>query len=109
MDGRTDERTKKARCIRGGALAPSTWTVTQLSSWYAFLHDTKVKGVSKDTWSMLLEFLKTVDPQFTAYDEEGTPRSTICHLRNPDNLQLPGLRLSTTMSPGRASTCKVQM
>ncbi|KZV93635.1 hypothetical protein EXIGLDRAFT_749045 [Exidia glandulosa HHB12029] len=56
--------------IRGGALAPSTWTVTQLSSWYAFLHDTKVKGVSKDTWSMLLEFLKTVDPQFTAYDEE---------------------------------------
>lgn len=65
--------------IRGGALrsATTTWTVTQLSSWYTFLHETKVKGVSKDTWNMFIEFLKTVDPQLTAYDEEAAWPSII--------------------------------
>lgn len=65
--------------VRGGALqgAPAPWSIAQLASWYAFLRETKVKGISKDTWSMFLEFLKAVDPQFSAYDEEAAWPSII--------------------------------
>ncbi|AQK56585.1 Defective in cullin neddylation protein [Zea mays] len=29
------------------------------------------KAISRDTWAQLLEFVKTIDPQLTNYDEEG--------------------------------------
>ncbi|KAJ3700593.1 hypothetical protein LUZ61_004298 [Rhynchospora tenuis] len=29
------------------------------------------KVISRDTWSQLLEFVKTIDPQLSNYDEEG--------------------------------------
>ncbi|KAL5208664.1 hypothetical protein ABZP36_033099 [Zizania latifolia] len=42
-----------------------------IDSWCQFLLVRHNKAISRDTWSQLLEFVKTIDPQLTNYDEEG--------------------------------------
>ncbi|KAG8059473.1 hypothetical protein GUJ93_ZPchr0002g25396 [Zizania palustris] len=42
-----------------------------IDSWCQFLQVRHNKAISRDTWSQLLEFVKTIDPQLTNYDEEG--------------------------------------
>ncbi|KAK1259690.1 hypothetical protein QJS04_geneDACA010293 [Acorus gramineus] len=39
--------------------------------WCQFLQDRHNKAISRDTWSQLLEFAKTVDPLLSNYDAEG--------------------------------------
>ncbi|CAD6242441.1 unnamed protein product [Miscanthus lutarioriparius] len=39
--------------------------------WCQFLQVRHNKAISRDTWAQLLEFVKTIDPQLTNYDEEG--------------------------------------
>ncbi|KAJ1696133.1 hypothetical protein LUZ63_004645 [Rhynchospora breviuscula] len=39
--------------------------------WCQFLQVRHNKAISRDTWSQLLEFVKTIDPQLSNYDEEG--------------------------------------
>ncbi|KAJ8640899.1 hypothetical protein MRB53_017593 [Persea americana] len=39
--------------------------------WCLFLQARHNKAISRDTWSQLLEFAKTVDPALTNYDAEG--------------------------------------
>ncbi|KAH6912125.1 Cullin binding-domain-containing protein [Coprinopsis sp. MPI-PUGE-AT-0042] len=38
--------------------------------WFEFLNEKGGKGVSKDTWQMLFDFIRTIDSQFKNYDEE---------------------------------------
>ncbi|CAD6249528.1 unnamed protein product [Miscanthus lutarioriparius] len=38
--------------------------------WCQFLQVRHNKAISRDTWAQLLEFVKTIDPQLTNYDEE---------------------------------------
>lgn len=39
--------------------------------WCEFLQVRHNKAISRDTWSQLLEFAKTIDPQLSNYDSEG--------------------------------------
>ncbi|CAN6454739.1 unnamed protein product [Victoria cruziana] len=39
--------------------------------WCQFLQAKHNKAISRDTWSQLLEFAKTVDPMLSNYDAEG--------------------------------------
>ncbi|XP_072990707.1 uncharacterized protein [Typha latifolia] len=39
--------------------------------WCEFLQVRHNKAISRDTWSQLLEFVKTIDPQLSNYDAEG--------------------------------------
>ncbi|RXW18005.1 hypothetical protein EST38_g7844 [Candolleomyces aberdarensis] len=45
--------------------------------WFDFLNEKKLKGVSKDTWSMFRDFIRTIDSQFKKYDAEAAWPSTI--------------------------------
>lgn len=40
-----------------------------LDDWFTFLNESKVKGISRDTWNMFLHLIETVRPDFTNYDE----------------------------------------
>ena len=40
-----------------------------LDKWFAFLQETEVKGISRDTWNMFLPFVETTLPDFSNYDE----------------------------------------
>ncbi|KAJ3694927.1 hypothetical protein LUZ60_000304 [Juncus effusus] len=42
-----------------------------IDHWCQFLQVRHNKAISRDTWFQLLEFVKTIDPQLTNYDEEG--------------------------------------
>uniref|UniRef100_A0A804PWQ7 Defective in cullin neddylation protein n=1 Tax=Zea mays TaxID=4577 RepID=A0A804PWQ7_MAIZE len=42
-----------------------------LDHWCQFLQVRHNKAISRDTWSQLLEFVKTTDPQLSNYDDEG--------------------------------------
>ncbi|XP_052158295.1 uncharacterized protein LOC127776012 [Oryza glaberrima] len=42
-----------------------------IDHWCQFLQVRHNKAISRDTWSQLLEFVKTIDPQLSNYDEEG--------------------------------------
>ncbi|KAL8171034.1 hypothetical protein V2J09_022838 [Rumex salicifolius] len=49
--------------------AEKNWPL--IDHWCQFLQDHHNKAISRDTWSQLLEFIKSVDPQLTNYDAEG--------------------------------------
>lgn len=53
------------------------WTEEHTQLWYAFLKEKNVKGISKDTWSMFLVFLRTIDVKFETYDMEAAWPSMI--------------------------------
>lgn len=40
-----------------------------LDHWFAFLKETEVKGISRDTWNMFLPFVETTLPDLSNYDE----------------------------------------
>ncbi|KAK3159071.1 hypothetical protein QOZ80_2AG0145330 [Eleusine coracana subsp. coracana] len=42
-----------------------------IDHWCQFLQVRHNKAISRDTWSQLLEFVKTIVPQLTNYDAEG--------------------------------------
>mmetsp|Transcript_28057 Transcript_28057/g.45518 ORF Transcript_28057/g.45518 Transcript_28057/m.45518 type:complete len:253 (-) Transcript_28057:277-1035(-) len=42
-----------------------------LDQWCTYLQESNRKSISKDTWSLLLEFSKTVKPDLSNYDPEG--------------------------------------
>ncbi|KAL6911468.1 hypothetical protein ACP4OV_000273 [Aristida adscensionis] len=42
-----------------------------IDQWCQFLQVRHNEAISRDTWAQLLEFVKTIDPQLTNYDEEG--------------------------------------
>jgi len=53
------------------------WKEEYTSWWFDFLNEKGGKGVSKDTWVMFLDFIRSIDSKFTEYDTEGSWPSTI--------------------------------
>ncbi|KAF9484185.1 defective in Cullin neddylation protein 1 [Pholiota conissans] len=45
--------------------------------WFDFLNQKGIKGVSKDTWVMFLDFIRSIDSKFSNYDMEAAWPSTI--------------------------------
>ncbi|KAG1856739.1 defective in Cullin neddylation protein 1 [Suillus subluteus] len=98
----SDGRTTESRCARirplngresltGGALKhdltgedvdmdggeSSGWTDEHTQWWFQFLTEKGGKGVSKDTWMMLFDFIRSIDSQFLTHDAEAAWPSTI--------------------------------
>jgi len=78
--------------LQGGALAHASsrdfdddddmgeeegWKDEYTSWWFEFLDERGGKGVSKDTWAMFLEFVRSIDANFKKYDPESAWPSTI--------------------------------
>ncbi|KAF8503170.1 defective in Cullin neddylation protein 1 [Gautieria morchelliformis] len=81
--------------IRGGALAhvepddgenepiagdvtPSQgWSDKHTEWWSDFLDEKGGKGISRDTWTMFIDFARTIDPKFQRHDFEAAWPSTI--------------------------------
>ncbi|KAG8876548.1 Scaffold-type E3 ligase [Tulasnella sp. 332] len=53
------------------------WREEHTQWWFDYLQQKNVKGVSKDTWSMFLDFVRTVDDKFEKHDTEGSWPSQI--------------------------------
>jgi len=53
------------------------WKSEYTEWWFEFLNEKGGKGVSKDTWSMFLDFVRTIDAKFEKYDPEAAWPSTI--------------------------------
>ncbi|GLB44479.1 putative neddylation of cullins play an essential role in the regulation of SCF-type complexes activity [Lyophyllum shimeji] len=53
------------------------WQPDYLEWWFEFLNEKGGKGVSKDTWGMFLDFVRTINATFTNYDMEAAWPSTI--------------------------------
>ncbi|KAF8636100.1 hypothetical protein AX17_003805 [Amanita inopinata Kibby_2008] len=53
------------------------WKEEYTQWWFEFLNERGGKGVSKDTWAMFLEFVRTIDVKFSNYDAEAAWPSTI--------------------------------
>ncbi|KAJ7258086.1 defective in Cullin neddylation protein 1 [Mycena haematopus] len=53
------------------------WKSEYVDWWFEFLQEKGGKGVSKDTWVMFHDFVRTIDARFEAYDEEAAWPSTI--------------------------------
>ncbi|KAF7369734.1 Defective in cullin neddylation protein [Mycena venus] len=53
------------------------WKPEYVEWWFEFLQEKGGKGVSKDTWVMFLDFVRTIDAQFKTYDLEAAWPSTI--------------------------------
>ncbi|KAI0062982.1 DUF298-domain-containing protein [Artomyces pyxidatus] len=53
------------------------WKEEYTAWWFEFLGEKGGKGVSKDTWAMFLEFVRTIDSRFEKYDLEAAWPSTI--------------------------------
>jgi DCN1-like protein 1/2 len=49
---------------------PPDFTMDDFELWLEFQKE-KGKAVSKDTWSLFVDFIRTIDEEFKAYDEEG--------------------------------------
>ncbi|KAG6890131.1 hypothetical protein C0995_011424 [Termitomyces sp. Mi166 len=47
------------------------WKPEYVEWWFDFLSEKGVKGVSKDTWVMFLDFLRSIDSKFSNYNLEG--------------------------------------
>ena len=56
------------------------FTSSDFSSWIDFQR-AKGKAVSKDTWNLFVDFIRTIDSEFKEYDEEGEPVSVCPQLR----------------------------
>ncbi|KAF7964786.1 hypothetical protein HWV62_2910 [Athelia sp. TMB] len=65
----------------------SGWKEQYTQWWFDFLTGKGGKGVSKDTWVMFTEFVRTIDSKFEKYDMEGTHHVGYIKLqqRNPDD------------------------
>ncbi|CAE6511684.1 unnamed protein product [Rhizoctonia solani] len=63
--------------LSGPALPKNGWTDTYTEWWFEFLKERGGKGVSKDTWAMLPEFIKVIDEKFENHDLEAAWPSTI--------------------------------
>ncbi|KAF5326693.1 hypothetical protein D9619_004920 [Psilocybe cf. subviscida] len=71
--------------LRGGALSHTLstdgendhmstgegWKEEYNQMWFDFLTEKKLKSVSKDTWAMFLDFVRTIDSKFSNYNPEG--------------------------------------
>ncbi|EJD04875.1 DUF298-domain-containing protein [Fomitiporia mediterranea MF3/22] len=53
------------------------WRPEYTEWWFEFLQEKAVKGISKDTWSMFLDFIQAIDSKFEKYDETAAWPSTI--------------------------------
>jgi len=53
------------------------WRPKYNEAWFKFLAEKGGKGVSKDTWTMLPEFIRTIDSKFARHDETAAWPSTI--------------------------------
>ncbi|KAJ3881426.1 defective in Cullin neddylation protein 1, partial [Lentinula edodes] len=53
------------------------WRPEYTDWWFEFLNEKGGKGVSKDTWSMFLDFMRSIDAKFEKYDMEAAWPSTI--------------------------------
>ncbi|KAA1474110.1 DUF298-domain-containing protein [Dentipellis sp. KUC8613] len=53
------------------------WKEEYTQWWFDFLNEKGGKGVSKDTWLMFLDFVRTIDSKFEKYDMEAAWPSTI--------------------------------
>lgn len=65
-----------------------------LEMWLEFQRE-RGKAISKDTWSLFIDFLRTIDKQYKEYDEEGELTAAV---EFELTLQLRGRRRSTTSS-----------
>ncbi|KAK4048566.1 Scaffold-type E3 ligase [Microbotryomycetes sp. JL201] len=54
----------------------STFPDEHLQWWQQFLAEKGSKAVSRDTWNLFLEFVRTIDSSFEKYDEEGAYRGS---------------------------------
>ncbi|KAF7759707.1 hypothetical protein Agabi119p4_11402 [Agaricus bisporus var. burnettii] len=52
------------------------WTQTQTQLWFDFLTAKGLKGISRDTWQMFREFVRTIDSRFSNHDQESAWPST---------------------------------
>ncbi|KAJ7896941.1 Cullin binding-domain-containing protein [Mycena leptocephala] len=59
--------------MRGGG----GWAPEYVDWWFEFLNEKGGKGVSKDTWVMFLDFVRSIDARFETYDMEAAWPSTI--------------------------------
>ncbi|KAG1787267.1 defective in Cullin neddylation protein 1 [Suillus plorans] len=53
------------------------WTDEHTQWWFQFLTEKGGKGVSKDTWMMLFDFIRAIDSQFLTHDAEAAWPSAI--------------------------------
>ncbi|KAI0920616.1 hypothetical protein AcV5_010304 [Taiwanofungus camphoratus] len=53
------------------------WKEEYTQWWFEFLNEKGGKGISKDTWQMFLEFVRTIDSRFEKYDAEAAWPSTL--------------------------------
>jgi len=53
------------------------WNSEYTAWWFEYLTTKGVKGVSKDTWTMFLEFVRIIDSKFEKYDLEAAWPSSI--------------------------------
>ncbi|KAJ6554361.1 defective in Cullin neddylation protein 1 [Mycena capillaripes] len=53
------------------------WAPEHVDWWFEFLNEKGGKGVSKDTWIMFHDFVRTIDARFETYDLEAAWPSTI--------------------------------
>jgi hypothetical protein len=51
--------------------SPPGWSASYTDLWFEFLQEKGGKGVSKDTWQMFHEFVRTIDARFSNYDING--------------------------------------
>ncbi|KAG9103918.1 Scaffold-type E3 ligase [Ceratobasidium sp. 370] len=63
--------------LSGPALPSNGWKDEHTQWWFDFLNEKGGKGVSKDTWAMLPDFIKTIDDKFENHDLEAAWPSTI--------------------------------
>ncbi|KAK4685586.1 hypothetical protein P7C73_g4561, partial [Tremellales sp. Uapishka_1] len=56
--------------------APPDFTEKELGMWLEFIQK-KGKAISKDTWSLFIDFVRSIDSDFKEYDEEAAWPSTI--------------------------------
>ncbi|KZS95493.1 defective in Cullin neddylation protein 1, partial [Sistotremastrum niveocremeum HHB9708] len=55
----------------------SGWSPAYVDWWFEFLNEKGGKGISKDTWAMLPEFIRSIDSKFETHDLEAAWPSTI--------------------------------
>jgi len=60
-----------------GGSGKGGWKSEYVDWWFEFLNEKGGKGVSKDTWVMFLDFVRTIDARFETYDLEAAWPSTI--------------------------------
>ncbi|KAG8902222.1 Scaffold-type E3 ligase [Tulasnella sp. 408] len=60
-----------------GSEGPIAWNERHTQLWFKYLGAREIKGISKDTWGMFLDFVKTADAKFERHDPEGSWPSLI--------------------------------